>query len=159
MNYEDAVPQKLNAEAWKEAKRLNSVVGAAETIAKIAAEHIELRAERQRDMMEAAIKLRDMMQDADKKMKQLREDGLAEIQRIEKEHDAIMLKIREVQPELQNHEFSLNIENGTYTLIGARDPEEIIVEAEEETTAEDPETVRIKATVDALLAKYMRPTT
>jgi hypothetical protein len=157
MNYNEAVPQPLNPEAWLAAKQLTKIMGSAEVVAEIAIKHRNLRAERQKKIMEVAVQLRDLMKSTDDQVNKLREDGIKEIEKIEAEHDRIMQEIRDAQSELRKHEFSLNVEEGTYTLVAARDPSEITVEASTVVTSEDHEETRIKATVDALLAKYMRP--
>ena len=120
----DMKPQKLN-EAALALIRKTLPSPPALTLANFAAEMIQIKNEVNEELKKQAKIMRKIAQKGDDRMNVVKKRIKTELIPLEDiEHDVFIAKLREVQPELKKIEFSIDIQNGTYTPLSLRDTEE-----------------------------------
>lgn len=150
----DRTPKPLNPEALKIARELLTIKGAAEVVAQVAIDHLAIKKEIGDELRVKAAEMREIAKNGEKRIDALREDGLKRVAEVEKQHEDVMNRLRDAQPELHRFEFRLDLEAGTYTPEAGRE-----LDAESNSTPEksapDAQNDNIRAMVDGLLSKFM----
>jgi hypothetical protein len=156
-------PQPFNPEALRIARELvDNKAELPDILAKMAIEVIEVRNHYKKLLHEKTAELRALVREGAQKMDTLKEMGLTAIQQMEKNHNDVVERIRQAQPELQDCEFKFDLEDGTYTIYG---PRGTAIDDDEEEEKKEPEpelneaTAATKKMVEDLMARIGRKAT
>jgi len=117
----DKQPKALNSAARKIAAELKTIAPNAGGLADLAIKMIEIQQETRAKLKEMGAEMRKIADESQKRIDALKDEGSKKIGGVEKQHDDIMERLRDAQPELKTIEFELDLKNGTYTYTEDRD--------------------------------------
>lgn len=147
----DKTPQKFNPQALKIAQELKKFDAPAGIVAKCALDMIEIRNEIREELKKQADVMRKIARDGEKKLSKAKKQAQDEVKKVEKQHDAIMERLREAQPELRDIEFRMNLEDGTWTHEGPRS-----LDQENNATPEVSATPEVMASIHDMVGDLMK---
>lgn len=114
---------KLTPEAFKIGKELLDQISPEGVIARAGIEMLMLKGEARNELREATNAIKELVRRNEKKIKELQTQTKKDAIAAAELHDAVLERMRAVQPELGLIEFSMNLEEGTYEEQGPRDEE------------------------------------
>jgi len=105
----------FNPAALKIARELDGMASPGAIIAESAIAMLQLKVETDLKLKEQTAGLRETADNAEKQLRKLRTDARREIAIADAKHEDVMQRLRAAQPELQDIEFRINLEEGTFT--------------------------------------------
>lgn len=121
----DKTPKKFNPEALKIIKEMEDLKTPAAVMITAVQKAQELREEIHEELKKQSAIMREIAEKGDTRLDALKEEAREKVKKVEFLHKDIVNRLREVQPELKNIEFKMDLEEGTYTPTEVRGEQEV----------------------------------